>query len=131
MARKKGYRNYYDYRVHQYGKRPPDEPVERGGGAPEKGRRGKAALKRALKKDHDKIALIVEVPVQTKHGQWSRVNYIATYTDGRIVEYTVPVRFTDDEPDLDAWLDAWHDEFEDYDIDYVPYDSTTAGAAAA
>lgn len=115
-AKARGYRNYYDYRMHDYGRRPPGQPPDQGTLAKRRrGVRGKAALRRQLKRPAQ-IALIVEVPedhdAQTK--QWTKMRFIITRTDGGIDEYVVPL---DDEYDLDYW----HDEFEDAEIDFYVY----------
>lgn len=136
-ARAKGYRSYYDYRKHGYGERPPGEPVDRPVAAQRSGALGPAALRRAVK--DPELALLVEVPGQryrrgARKGELKTMRYIATFRDGRIHEYQVPVpkAFGDDEQyeDYEDWLDAWHDEFDDYDIDFMAYDTgATANAA--
>lgn len=109
-ARKLGYRNYYDYRKHGYGKQPPGELPQR------KAPKGRAAFRRQLAK-RDQIALIVEVPeAHRPDGSWTKMRFIVTKRDGRIDEYVVPL---DDEHDLD-W---WHDEFDDLEVDFLAYDS--------
>lgn len=121
-ARAKGYRNYYDYRLHDYGKIPPAAPKETGTVAKRRrGTRGAAALRRQLGKPQQ-IALIVEVPeAHDQEGHWTRMRFIITRTDGRIDEYVVPL---DDEHDLD-W---WHDEFADAEIDFFEYASSATQA---
>jgi hypothetical protein len=111
-ARKLGYKNYYDYRKHGYGKDPPAEQPTR------RSPRGKAAFKRQLRKP-DQVALIVEVPeAHTPDGTWTKMRFIVTRRDGQIDEYVVPL---DDEEDLD-W---WHAGFQDLDIEYFEYATKT------
>lgn len=115
-AQAKGYRNYYDYRIHQYGKRPASEEPPTGEERRRlEGKRGRASLRAALRKP-DRIALIVEVPEATpRTGQWDQMRFIVTFTDADIREYLV---------DWDD-VDYWHEEFDDLDIDFVAYASAT------
>lgn len=50
-ARAAGYRNYYDYRVHDYGRRAPSAPVEREQLSRLRGHRSGADLRRDIKPD--------------------------------------------------------------------------------
>jgi hypothetical protein len=96
--------------------------------AQRRGALGPAALRRAVKSPD--LALLIEVPGEryrrgSKKGELKRMRYIATFRDGRIVEYNVPVP----EDDFDDWLDAWHDLFDQYDIDFMEYATHTAASA--
>lgn len=113
-AREKGYRNYYDYRVHDYGKRPPGEPVPPADRATRAGGRGEAAFRSTLKRP-GRIALIGEIYTQPRgDGTYANLKYIVTYTNGSIRTFDVP---WDDAEDLDYW----HDYFDDHEIDYIAY----------
>lgn len=124
-ARAAGYRNYYDYRLHDYGRLPPVLPLESGTVAKRRrGTRGKAALKRQLAKP-TQVGLIVEVPeAHDAEGQWTKMRFIVMRTDGKIDEYVVPL--DDEEEDLD-W---WHDVFADAEIDFFEYEPAVAVAVA-
>ena len=122
-ARAAGYRNYYDYRLHLYGRRPPEEEVPRGERMRRAGKRGPASLRAALRHP-ERIALIIEVPTQSEAtGQWTRMTYVTTFTDGRIEEYGIDI----DEPDD---LDYWRDEIDDAEIEFMPYAGKAAAQAA-
>lgn len=121
-AKAKGYRNYYDYRVHDYGKRPPDEVVQRAKRAKQSGSRGPAAFKRALKSGN--IGLLVEAPRKRgPGGEWQQIAFVAVTTKGEIRDYYIDI---DDRYDLDYW----HDLIDDAGVDFLEYSSTQATAVA-
>lgn len=75
------------------------------------------SFQRELRKP-ERIAVIVEVPEDhDPSGTWTKMRFIVTRRDGRILEYVVPL---DDEHDLD-W---WHAEFEHLEVDFYEYAST-------
>ena len=117
-ARAAGYRNYYDYRVHNYGKRPARETVGQAEREKYQGKRGPAQLRRALKTP-DRIALIIELPASYRGstGEVEVMRYNVTFTDGDIREYLIPL----DEEGGDYDLEYWHKEFEDADVDWIKY----------
>lgn len=113
-ARARGYRNYYDYRMHRYGARPADEPIPRGeAGYRLRGQHGPAALRLQLRKPEG-IALIVEIPEANRKGQWTHMRYVITYTSGRIREFKVRV------PDSDT-LARWRILINDSGVDFIEY----------
>lgn len=113
-ARAKGYRNYYDYRVHRYGALLPQEPVREDERLRLAGKRGPAALRRTLRQP-DRIALIVEVGgPRTTQGTWESMIYVVTYTNGDIREFEVHTPSAAD-------LDDWRIEIEDAGVDFLEY----------
>lgn len=123
-ARKLGYRNYYDYRAHDYGKRPPGEEQPTGEEAKRlRGHAGPVALRRALRKP-DRIALIVEIPEIDRHGQWAQMRYVGTFTNGDIREYVVPIHEESD-------IEMWRDEIDASGVEFIEYASKAGGAASA
>lgn len=122
-AQAKGYRNYYDYRIHDYGKRPPAEPVQKGKRARKSGAHTAAAFKRALKTP-DRLSLIVEAPRKRgPGGEWQQIAFVAITSKGEIREYYIDV---DDQDDLDYW----HDLIDDAGVDFLEYGSVAAAVAA-
>lgn len=122
-AKAKGYRNYYDYRIHDYGKRPPDEPVQKGQRAEKAGSHSKAAFKRLLKKP-ERISLIVEAPRKRgPDGEWQQIAFLAITTKGEIREFYVDVDDVDE-------LDYWHDLIDDAGVDFLEYARAAAAVAA-
>ena len=109
-----GYRNYYDYRIHDYGKRPPGEPVDPATRAKKAGARSEAAFRRTLKRP-SRIYGIREVLLgPTSGGQYSVLRFLVTYTNADM--RTFDVQF-----DSESDRQYWHDYFEDEDIDFAPY----------
>jgi len=114
LARAKGYRNYYDYRMHRYGVRPPEEEIPRGeAGYRLRGQHGPAALRLLLLRP-ERIALVVEIPEANKKGQWTHMRFVITFTDGNIREYRVRT------PN-DNTLARWRALINDSGVDYIEY----------
>jgi hypothetical protein len=112
-ARAKGYRNYYDYRMHRYGARPASEPIPGGLGPMLRGQRGPAALLRVLRSPN-RVALIVEIPESNKQGQWTHMRYVVTFNNADIREYLVAI------PDS-LTLASWRDAIDEAGVDYIQY----------
>lgn len=100
-ARAKGYKNYYDYRAHNYGRIPPERPALSGERlARAAGRAGPAGLKRAL--TGGRAELVIVTPTQRdKGGRFSQVSVDVTYANGDSNTYWID--------DLD-WLEDWWDD---------------------
>lgn len=119
-ARARGYKNYYDYRMHRYGRSP--ERVSGDEAEQLRGHRGRGNLLAVLRRP-DRVALIVETPI-TDRGTWTHMRYIVTFNDADIRSYVVPIADQDE-------LDDWHDAIYDSEIDFVEYAGSKGAAAAA
>lgn len=121
-ARAKGYESYYDYRMHRYGQRPPEEERISGDEAEMlRGHRGRGSFAGILRRP-ERIALITELPYSVR-GVWTHMQYTVVFTDASIRTYRVPV------PDMEA-LQDWHDLIMENGIDFIEYKSKGTGAVA-
>lgn len=86
-ARSLGFRNYYDYRMHNYGERPPSEPPARGTERAHLiGHRSPEALGRLA--DQGRIELVkVEPKKKDDEGRWIEGNLRVVLSDGRQVDF--------------------------------------------
>lgn len=92
-ARALGYRSYYDYRLHDNGRRPPDAPVPPAGTAERarlRGHRGTADLLRTLRPGDvlvvpDGLAAIAK----DSKGRYARVDVMVLREDGRADTFTI------------------------------------------
>lgn len=92
-ARALGYRNYYDYRIHGYGREPPGAPVDPEARAERMGlRRGGGFL--ALLRNPDRVGAITELRTSRE------AIMIVTMRTGEMRVYRVPFRRLPDILDL-------------------------------
>lgn len=92
-ARQLGYRNYYDYRIHDHGRRPPDEPPPAAGSAERtrlRGHRGPEDLVRSLKPGD---VLIVPEGLaaieKDRRGRYKRITVLVLRENGHADRYTI------------------------------------------
>ena len=117
-ARAKGYKNYYDYRAHNYGRIPPEKPKLSGERlARAAGRAGPAALRKAL--TSGEAELVIVTPTQrNRAGQFTQVSIDVTNANGDSRTYWID--------DLD-WLADWWDEADDDFVLLDAYNVTGGG----
>ncbi len=107
-ARAAGYRNYYDYRAHAYGRRPASEPAASGEQlARLRGHRGGADLRRELAAG--RVSHVRALPPELDPlGRIRRQELLVTYADGRQRTFVLKAQALDPErlrglvDDLDA-----------------------------
>jgi hypothetical protein len=83
-ARSLGYRNYYDYRIHNHGKIPAGESAPTGEVKQRlRGHRGRVDFLRSLG-DGDLISLVSHISTieRTPDGRYRRIDKLVLYTDG-------------------------------------------------
>jgi hypothetical protein len=86
-AQAKGYRNYYDYRIHRFGAIPASEPAPTGEQRRRlRGHASSADLSRQLKAGGDLIFLPVGLQ-RNSRGQWERVQVVVLMPDGSERQY--------------------------------------------
>lgn len=82
-ARAAGYRNYYDYRAHGFGAKPPDAPRARGEElARLRGHRSAADLRTLVASGRVELVKVDPQQRDPKTGQWKRGDLIVTLSDG-------------------------------------------------
>jgi len=106
LAQQRGYKNYYDYRTHNYGARPPSQPRARGAELRRlRGHASAADLKRAAPRAQ--FATMGEVERDEKTGEFKRIRIDLIAEDGSEREFWLSGKqLTDDE------LEALRDEIE-------------------
>lgn len=82
-ARALGYRNWYDYRVHDYGRLPPDwEPLK---GEPRQiaaGKRGQDRLMRQIGSGNVEMIALFPTGERDAEGKWTEADLILVMSDG-------------------------------------------------
>lgn len=88
-ARAAGYRSYYDYRTHEYGRRPPSEPPARGARLAElRGHRSAADLAAAIRTGRVEMVL-TNTSRRDARGRITEIEVQATMADGSRRTYTL------------------------------------------
>jgi hypothetical protein len=91
-ARALGYRNYYDYRIHEYGRLPPSEPSPPGQRRAQlRGHRSPTDLERLLRSGRVELVL-VNVARRDKKGRLQEVDVLVTDDRGRQTQYRLTGR---------------------------------------
>jgi hypothetical protein len=82
-ARDLGYRNWYDYRIHDYGRLPPAAPRLQGEqAATARGHRGEAHLHRAIAGRRIELISVFPVGPRNSEGQWQEVELVTVDSQG-------------------------------------------------
>lgn len=83
-----GYRNYYDYRVHNYGKQPASAPVSEAARPRLRGHRGAADLEQLMQRGRVEL-LTIDTAVRGKQGRYTSVQVSVLTTDGKLRTFTL------------------------------------------
>lgn len=82
LARARGYRNYYDYRIHDNGRIPAGEPPLQGGArARARGHTGRSDFLRLIRANPDAYVLPVGLR-RWPNGQWALIHILVLLPDG-------------------------------------------------
>lgn len=87
QARAAGYRNYYDYRVHNYGARPAREPVDPASRDLLRGHRSRADLDRMISSGRVLTITPLTGDRSSRSGQYRWVEMLVVTVDGRTITY--------------------------------------------
>lgn len=129
-AQSLGYRNYYDYRVHQYGKRPASEPAPtgrllarlRGHGRAPGGRVGEGAREgRRLVREAQAGDYLAVFPHRDAAGELTGVYVTRIPMEGEPAEYLIAGPSDPDFEDAEDWQRWWDDlvdDLDDHDVDF-------------
>lgn len=97
-ARALGYKNYYDYRAHEYGRRPPEAPRARGAELRRlRGHGGPGGLQRLIEGGRVELLIVDPEIRDRKSGKWTRVRLDVTLDDGESRDFWLSGKRLDQE----------------------------------